>query len=129
MYFPLPSGTEDRVVRGVEARMGPTHLPNGRVNPDYTTGRRLTLVARKIVRQAGRTFNRRVHYLIARGDKSVAGLLKDENVASEVELQRVVRQMTGWQRHQWARMGYPGLREVPRRPAAARPFLEAARGT
>ena len=41
------------------------------------------------------------------------------------EVQRLVSAMTNWQRNQWAKAGYPGLRA--KQPKAVKPFLDRIR--
>lgn len=124
MYFRLPSSVEDKIVAGVEKRYGAEKNPDGSVNREQVFGRRLLLTARAHVRRAQKRYNRQVRRLIQARDPRMAKALRDPVVMGELALQEVVGKMTGWQRCQWARMGYPGLQEVPRRPQAAHAFLK-----
>lgn len=119
MFFQLLKGSDDKIVRSMEKTLEKQKIPAG--------GRLAARICRTAIRRAGKKFNRKVNYMIARRDPSVANLVKDETVRTELELQAMVRGMTSWQRNQWARAGYPGLAE--RRLASVVAFTQFDRGS
>jgi hypothetical protein len=52
---------------------------------------------------------------------NLAGYAAKRRAPADKEFAAVVEKLTNWQRNQWARAGYPGLR--PHDPAQVRPFL------